>query len=59
MSIELVMLSNHLILCCPLFAFKLSQHQGLFLYFDVPLTGECMPDVDGAQFFAGKEKEER
>ena len=32
MSIELVMLSNHLILCCPLlpFAFNLSQHQVLF-----------------------------
>ena len=31
-SIELVKLSNHLILCCPLspFAFNLSQHQGLF-----------------------------
>ena len=29
MSIESVMLSNHLILCCPLslFAFSLSQHQ--------------------------------
>ena len=34
MSVELVMPSNHLILCCPLllfFAFNLSQHQGLFL----------------------------
>ena len=31
MSIELVMPSNHLILCCPLPpAFNLSQHQGLF-----------------------------
>ena len=31
MSIELMMLSNHLILCCPSpFAFNLSQHQGLF-----------------------------
>ena len=31
MSIESVMLSNPLILCCPLlFAFSLSQHQGLF-----------------------------
>ena len=32
MSIELVMLSNHLILCCPLslFVFSLSQHQGLY-----------------------------
>ena len=32
MSIELVMLSNHLILCNPrlLFAFNLSQHQVLF-----------------------------
>ena len=30
----------------------------LALYFDVSLTGESMPDVDGAQFFAGKEKEE-
>ena len=32
MSIELVMPFNHLILCHPLslFAFKLSQHQGLF-----------------------------
>ena len=32
MSIQLVMLSNHLILCCPLllFAFNISQHQGLF-----------------------------
>ena len=29
MSIVLVMLSNHLILCSP-FAFNLSQHQGLF-----------------------------
>ena len=31
MSIELMMPSNHLILCCPLFppAFNLSQHQGL------------------------------
>ena len=31
MSIELVMLSNHLILCCPLLllALSLSQHQGL------------------------------
>ena len=32
MSIQLVMLSNHLILCCPLllFAFNIYQHQGLF-----------------------------
>ena len=32
MSIELVMLSNYLILCCPFFpfAFNLSQHQSLF-----------------------------
>ena len=30
MPIELVMLSNHLILCHPLFAFNLSQHQGHF-----------------------------
>ncbi|MBE7100195.1 MAG: hypothetical protein E7364_01135 [Clostridiales bacterium] len=30
----------------------------LALYFDVSLRGECMPDVDGAQFFAGKKKEE-
>ena len=31
MSIELVTLSNHLILCCPPpSAFNLSQHQGLF-----------------------------
>ena len=31
MSIELVMPSNHLILCCPLPpAFSLSHHQGLF-----------------------------
>ena len=32
MSIESVMPSNHLILCCPLFspAFNLAQHQGLF-----------------------------
>ena len=31
MPIESVMLSNHHILCCPLlFAFNLSQHQGLF-----------------------------
>ena len=32
MSIELVMLSNHLSLCCPPspFAFNLSQHQSLF-----------------------------
>ena len=32
MSIESVMLSNHLIVCCPppLFAFTLSQHLGLF-----------------------------
>ena len=31
MTIESMMLSNHLILCCPLspFAFSLSQHQGL------------------------------
>ena len=29
----------------------------LALYFDVSLRGEYMPDVDGAQFFAGKEKE--
>ena len=29
MSIEPVMLSNHLILCCPLLL-NLSQHQGLF-----------------------------
>ena len=29
----------------------------LALYFDVSLRGECMPDVDGMQFFAGKEKE--
>ena len=31
-SIELLMLSNHLILCCPFpfFAFNLSKHQGLF-----------------------------
>ena len=36
MSIELVMSSNHLILCCPLPsppAFNLSQHQGLFQWF--------------------------
>ena len=25
----------------------------LALYFDVSMRGECMPDVDGAQFFAG------
>ena len=25
----------------------------LALYFDVSLRGECIPDVDGAQFFAG------
>ena len=31
----------------------------LALYFDVSLRGEYMPDVDGAQFFAGKEKEEK
>ena len=30
MSVELVMSSNHLILCQPLSAFNLSQHQGLF-----------------------------
>lgn len=30
----------------------------LALYFDVSLRGECMPDVDGAQFFAGEKKEE-
>ena len=30
MSIKLVMPSNHLILCCPLPTFNLSQHQGLF-----------------------------
>ena len=30
MSIELVMPSNHLILCHPLPAFSISQHQGLF-----------------------------
>ena len=32
MSIELVIIFNHLILCCPilLFAFNLSQHQSLF-----------------------------
>ena len=30
MSLELVMLSNHLILCCPIFAFSFSQHQSLF-----------------------------
>ena len=30
----------------------------LALYFDVSLTGECMPDVDGVQYFTGKEKEE-
>ena len=29
----------------------------LALYFDVSLRGEGMPDVDGMQFFAGKEKE--
>ena len=29
----------------------------LALYFDVSLRGEYMPDVDGVQFFAGKEKE--
>ena len=29
MSIELVMPSNHLILCCPFFSFNLAQHQGL------------------------------
>ena len=29
----------------------------LALYFDVSLRGEYMPDVDGMQFFAGKEKE--
>ena len=31
----------------------------LALYFDVSLRGEYMPDVDGMQFFAGKEKEEK
>ena len=31
----------------------------LALYFDVSFRGECMPDVDGMQFFAGKEKEEK
>ena len=31
----------------------------LALYFDVSLRGECMPDVDGAQFFAGEKKEEK
>ena len=32
MSIELVMLSNHLVLCCPLIfvPFNLYQHRGLF-----------------------------
>ena len=30
MSIELMMPSNHLILCCPSPALNLSQHQGLF-----------------------------
>ena len=30
MSIESVMPSNHLILCCPLLRLSLSQHQGLF-----------------------------
>ena len=30
MSIELVMSSNHLILCHPLLIFNLCQHQGLF-----------------------------
>ena len=30
----------------------------LALYFDVSLRGEGMPDVDGMQFFTGKEKEE-
>ena len=36
MSIELVMLCNHRILCCPLssFAFSLSQHQGVFQWVD-------------------------
>lgn len=29
----------------------------LAIYFDVSLRGEGIPDVDGAQFFAGKEKE--
>ena len=29
-SVELVMSSNHLILCCPFSAPSLSQHQGLF-----------------------------
>ena len=29
----------------------------LALYFDVSLQGECIPDVDGMQYFAGKEKE--
>ena len=33
MSIEPVMLSNHLILCCPLLL-NLSQHQGLFQWVD-------------------------
>jgi hypothetical protein len=31
----------------------------LALYFDVSLRGEGMPDVDGMQFFTGKEKEEK
>ena len=31
----------------------------LALYFDVSLRGEYMPDMDGMQFFAGKEKEEK
>ena len=30
MSIELVIPSHHLILCCPLLLFNFSQHQGLF-----------------------------
>ena len=31
----------------------------LAIYFDVSLRGEGIPDVDGAQFFAGKGKEEK
>ena len=43
-SIELVMPSNHLVLCCPLLppAFNLSQHQGLFQWVSSSHQVQCI-----------------
>ena len=63
MSIETVMLSNHLIFCHPLspFAFSLSQHQGLFQFvsslhqvakvWELQLQPQSSNDYSGLIFF--------